>query len=158
MKQKTITGLVMVLLPALVLIFLPFFIRSPKVSFSETQAVTSSTFPVIILSTMVLCGVITLLEALVGKKRQEKSIRNRGWLYMAELASLSLAYALSMPTLGYFVSTITVLFFAFWVFDGVRLSSREALRCLVRTAAVAFILYAVFVLLLRVPLPRGLLL
>ena len=158
MKQRVIIGLVMMVLPTMILIFLPFFIRTPKVSFSEPQQITSSTFPIIILSTMILCGLITLLEALIiSKEHSNKAFHKTEWLIMLNLTIVSLIYAITMPLLGYFVSTIATLFFVFWIFEWKRLSKRESLRYLIHSTVAVVTLYIIFVVLLRVPLPHGIL-
>ncbi|MGI6227833.1 MAG: tripartite tricarboxylate transporter TctB family protein [Peptococcales bacterium] len=158
MKQKSIIGLIMILIPVLSYLFLPFLIREPKVYFSSTQTIGSSTFPILILSVMLLCGLIIFIESLLNIGVDNNSpIVVEEWLTMIKIAFISLLYAVGMPRIGYFVSTIVCLILGFWVFEKNKVNKLHLVRFFINALIVSILLYVVFVIILRVPVPEGLL-
>lgn len=116
---------------------------------------TSAYLPISVLGLTCLLSLAWALQSLLAIRRERPTLR----LDPAEtrrlltLAALSLLYALGIVYVGFFTST-----FIFIPLSAFLLGYRSARGLVISTVAFALLLYAVFGLLLRTPLPPELIL
>ncbi len=158
MNKKIATGIFMICFPLVILLLLPILIVEREISFSKTVAISSELLPRIVLATMILCGVGITVEGVKDRraKRKEEAIKIC-WKPIIAMSIVSLAYACLMPFIGYFVSTVIALFISIWIFNNFSLDKKKCLMALAVSCTTSVLIYIVFAILLRVPVPSGLL-
>jgi len=117
-------------------------------------------YPKFLLSALGILGVILLIQTLMGKgdaaetEPEEKTapaeIRHQ-WFMMAIFATMGIAYALLLNTVGFIIVSIVM------AFVGMKLMGGKWIPSAIISVAVVIILYVIFKLGFRVQLPDGIL-
>ena len=158
MNKKIGTGVFMICFPLIILLLLPILIVERDISFSKTVAISSELLPRIVLITMILCGVGITVEGIKDRRAERRDDKIKiYWKPIIAMSIVSLAYACVMPFIGYFISTVIVLFSSIWIFNNFSLNKRKCMTTFVVSCTTSVLIYLVFSVLLRVPVPSGLL-
>ncbi len=152
-KRELAVGAIVTLVAAFFLLFIDSFIERKTGSRAASTAFSSFLFPTGTLVVMLLCGLGLMAQAyLTLPAAPPEPMETRSKIAVVKIMAVSLVYALVMPVLGFLLATVPAMTYVFLVFG---LPSRG--KAFVYALATALLLYLVFAVFLRVPMPAGLL-
>lgn len=143
-KQNIVTGGIVVLFGAAAFIL------------AKDMPDTAPIFPRIASSLIMLLGALLALTSFIRMKRgiptEEKAFDPENIAKPLILAAMILIYVLGIKLIGFYVVTLLVLVIYMWI-----LGIRSIKPLVITTVIVMVLIYAVFTIGLKVPLPKGLL-
>lgn len=114
------------------------------------------TFPYIIATTVIICGVLLLFKEFTNKERKAFSfgfITERAiWIRILLSMAAGIVYGLVLDWLGYLISTVIFMFFV-----GCMINVGRYMQNLIIALAFSVFTFVAFALILKLSMPRGIL-
>ncbi len=115
-----------------------------------TSTVGAKLFPYIASIGLTLCGLGLVIR---NKRAQEPFLTKNGWIRIAKMSVVVIAYPFLLRYCGFIVSSLVLLFGLIWLFD---LEKKESiLKKIIFTVVTTAVVFVVFKYALQIKLPSG---